>query len=231
MAGKYAEISQNVPNKIVDLLDCEPITSLISHAGGQRVEEYVASEIVKLAASININPALNVKGHQIPTISQVLIENYKWESLEDFTLCFRRAAAGLYGEIYRIDGAVIGQWLSRYLDEKYDALEQAKKKLKDQEAKDFKDPQAKYTEGFGKTVMQKYLESLGVNPEEGNSAKDNEYQRVKLEYKPKGHEFLEQHSERIKEAQRQALIKKYPDAERDTIEQILETEEYKKFRK
>ena len=228
--GKYAEISQNVSNKISDLLDCEPIASLISHAGGQRVEQYVAAEIVKLAANVNINPTLNIKSHQIPTIAQGLIENYKWESLEDFTLCFRRAAAGLYGEIYRVDAAVIGQWFSRYLDEKYDALEQKKKK-ENGNSDDWKPLVKKYTPGYGKSVMQKYLEDLGVKTEQGNSAKDNEYQRVKLEYTPKGTEYLEQVNERIKDGQRKALIAKYPDANQETIEQILESDEYKRFRK
>lgn len=184
VTGKFDEISKTVSNRVSDLLDCEPITALISHAGSKRVEEYVAAEIVKLAANVNINPALNVKGFQIPVIAQHLIENYKWESIEDFTLCFRRAAAGLYGEIYRIDGAVIGQWMSRYLDEKYDALEQKKKKLAEQEKKPI---QRGFSDHADKCIQQ-ILENLGAPKQEENNAKENEFQRTKMSYTPPSYE-------------------------------------------
>lgn len=177
--GQFDLISKSVSNKVSDLLECEPIESLIKHAGVEPVQMYVEAELIKLAANINVNQALNLKNDQVPVIVSHLLENYKWESIEDFTLCFRRAAMGLYGEIYRVDGAVIGQWFSRYLDEKYDALEQKKKKEKEN-ADDWKPLVKKYTPGFGKSTMQKYLEDLGVPPKDDNS-KENEYQRFKME--------------------------------------------------
>jgi hypothetical protein len=131
--NRFDQVSKSVSNKVSDLLDCEPITSLISHAGEGTVKAYVEAELIKLAGNFNGNPALNLKDYQVPVIADMLIQNYKWESIEDFTLCFRRASCGMYGEIYRIDGAVIGQWLARYLDEKYDALEQRKAKEKQQD--------------------------------------------------------------------------------------------------
>lgn len=169
-----------VPNKVSAILQCEPIESLISHVGSKTVEIYVASEIARLAANLNINPALNVKSFQIPTIAQGLIENYKWESIEDFTLCFRRAAAGLYGEIFRLDGAVIGQWMSRYLDEKYDALEQRKAKFKPE-----KTVVRENNSEHADACIKKILENLGapVSRDE-NNAKENAYQREKIGYTP-----------------------------------------------
>lgn len=177
-AAAFEQISTAVSNKVSDLLECEPIESLIKHSGEDTVNLYLQHELIKLAANINVNQALNLKNDQVPVIASHLMENYKWESIEDFTLCFRRASMGLYGEIFRVDGAVIGQWFSRYLDEKYDALEQKKKKEKEK-PDDWKPLVKKYTPGFGKSVMQKYLEDLGVPPKDDNS-KENEYQRFKM---------------------------------------------------
>lgn len=131
--GELDAVSKSVSNKITDLLECEPIAAVVSNIGTECVQIYLESELIKLAGNVNINPALNLKNHQVPVIALTLIENYKWESIEDFTLCFRRAIGGMYGEIFRLDGAVIGLWMSKYLEEKYDALEQQKHQIKHQE--------------------------------------------------------------------------------------------------
>lgn len=191
-AGKFDEISKSVSTKVSDLLDCEPITSLISHAGTDPIQMYVEAEIIKLAGMLNINPALNIKAAQVPVIAQTLLETYKWESLEDFTLCFRKAAAGLYGEIYRVDGAVIGIWMSRYLDEKYDALEQRKAKEKHADknvdlSKIAKEAEAEYGPGTEKYKQAEKMAAdliASIQDKPKDNAKENRYQREKLNYTP-----------------------------------------------
>jgi hypothetical protein len=187
-ANKFDELAKSVPNRIADLLDCEPIESLIRHSGKDGVQAYLECEIIKLAANFNGNPALNIKAYQVPMIAEQLLENYKWESIEDFTLCFRKASAGMYGEIYRIDGAVIGQWFSRYLDEKYDALEQrkAKEKHPDKTA-DFSKIAKEQAEKYGPGTdyykeAQRIAENLINTPKAPNdNSSENAYQRHKLE--------------------------------------------------
>lgn len=180
-AGRFDAIAKSVPNRVAELLDCETISGLMDHAGKQPVQTYLEIEIVKLAASVNVNPALNLKDHQVPQIAEMLIETYKWESLEDFTLCFRRGTMGFYGEIYRLDGAVIGTWMARYLEEKYDALEQRKAKEK---------PESKIVERDKDVVDgSKYIEQMlnewgTCKPTETNNAKENAYQRERLVYTP-----------------------------------------------
>jgi hypothetical protein len=177
-AKQFDKVSKSVPNKIDALLDCEPITSLIRYAGEQTVKEYLEVELIKLAGNFNGNPALNLKDHQVPMIAEMLLENYKWESIEDFTLCFRKASCGMYGEIYRIDGAVIGTWFSRYLDEKYQALEarQAKEKLSQ------KDDLKKTVQAVdGSPFLKQMMEAIGpVKEAPKDNAKENEYQREKM---------------------------------------------------
>jgi hypothetical protein len=216
--GKFEELSKSVPNKISDLLECEPIASLISHAGSDRVKAYLEAEIVKLALNFNGNPALNLKDYQVPAIAEQLIENYKWESVEDFTLCFRRASAGLYGEIYRIDGAVIGQWFSRYLDEKYDALEQRKAKEKYQENG------KRINEAVdGSKYIQQMLENLGVPTKEYNPKDETDFQvhKVHNPVKISTPEEVEARLNKIRECQIKTLRDKFPTASEEDILNLL----------
>lgn len=241
--GKFDTVSRTIPNRISDLLDCEPIASLITHAGSDIVKAYVESELIKLAANFNGNPALNLKDYQVPLIAEMLIENYRWESIEDFTLCFRKASAGLYGEIYRIDGAVIGQWFSRYLDEKYQALEERKQKEKQLE----KAPREANPDRTLLAAMQTIIEgkkldvdlSKYLTPEQvreveesrrkhaamkGYSAKgENEFQRHKLEnrHPVTPPEEVERKLNRIRELQIKALRDKHPGATDEEINQFL----------
>jgi hypothetical protein len=216
-AGEFENLSAMVPNRISDLLDCEPIESLIRHVGTESVEMYVRTELTRLALQFNGNPALNLKDYQVPVIAGQLIENYKWESLEDFTLCFRRASAGLYGEIYRIDGAVIGQWFSRYLDEKYDALEQRKAKEKHEE----KGLPRKSDAVDGGKYLEEILKNIGpVRQPEPDNRKENDFQRHKLQNvtpvtTPEEYEKKVLHIEYLKEMNASGLPKE---------EWILETE-------
>lgn len=175
-AGEFDSLSAKVPNRISEVLDCEPIESLIKHVGRETIQVYLKGELTRLALNFNGNPALNLKTYQMDTIADQLIENYKWESIEDFTLCFRRASCGLYGEIYRIDGAVIGQWFSRYLDEKYDALEQRKAKEKHQE----KELRVNNAVDGSKYIAQ-MIENLGVPKGEPTPREETEFQKFKLQ--------------------------------------------------
>lgn len=164
--------------RVDDVLDCETITDVIGHAGEKVVLAYLESEIIKLAASLNVNEALNLKRHQVPMIAAQLIEDYRWESLEDFVICFRRGSAGKYGEIFRLDGAIIGQWMARYLDEKYEALErrkQAEKKLT-------RERQLGESVDSSKWIAE-WLRQVGApDQKDADNAKENEYQRTKLSY-------------------------------------------------
>jgi hypothetical protein len=184
-AGKFDEISSSVPNKIAAILECEPIAGLLRHVDADTVKAYLEAELIKLAGNVNINPALNLKDHQVSVIADTLLENYKWESIEDFTFCFRKGAAGLYGEIYRLDGAVIGQWMSKFLEEKYDALEQRKAKWKHNTQPD----KRSFNPEHADNCIKQILKNLGVQPEEEkDNRKENEYQREKAKYTPPSRE-------------------------------------------
>lgn len=80
-------------------------------------------ELIMTAKMVNVDQRLTIQAHQIPIIAETLYETFKDESIEDISLCLKRGAAGLYGEIYRLDAAVITGWMKQYLAEKYQVVE------------------------------------------------------------------------------------------------------------
>lgn len=129
---------------------------------------------------VNIDSRLNLQPAQVSFIAKSLRENFTYESLADINLCLKRGIMGNYGQIFRIDGAVITNWMQAYLDEKYDALEQRKAKEKRPE----KEVRQNNVVDGSKYIAQ-MLENLGVGKEEEkDNAKANAYERHKLEYKP-----------------------------------------------
>lgn len=138
-----------------------------------RLELFLAAELNKLRYSVNIDDRLNLQKEQIPAIAEQLLTTYPVESLEDFVLCFRRGALGFYGSIYRLDAAVIQDWFSKYLDEKYQLIESGWKKQKDEELQ--QDSVLDY-EAFKKRVPDLIKKQRITN------ANENEYQRFRLAY-------------------------------------------------
>lgn len=57
--------------------------------------------------------------------ASLFLEEYPVESIEDLILCLKNAKLGKYGKIYnRIDGSMLFEWFSKYLDEKYSFIEE-----------------------------------------------------------------------------------------------------------
>lgn len=75
-------------------------------------------ELNKLAQSVNVDQRLTLQKHQIQVIAEMIYDNWKTISLEEVALCLKRGGAGAYGEIFRLDGAVITSWLTAYAEER-----------------------------------------------------------------------------------------------------------------
>lgn len=112
----------SVPAKIENALDRPPVSELI-RAGAKKesLEACLALQIVKTSDMLTVGGNLR-QGHALE-IAVGLIADYPNESLEDFCLCLRRGAKGLYGDIFRFDIAVINTWMKAYLEDKYQVLE------------------------------------------------------------------------------------------------------------
>jgi hypothetical protein len=116
--------SESLPKTIETALDEPPLSSVMRVVGEKHIEAFLCIELAKLQSMVNVDNRLNLQAHQIPTIAKELIEEFKFESLADFTICFRKGSMGKYDEkLLRLDSAVIFSWMGKYLDEKYNALE------------------------------------------------------------------------------------------------------------
>lgn len=118
-----------MPNRIEKVFDEPKVREVILLAGEKSVKLQIEYELINLAALMSVGGNLNKA--QVPFIAEQLIMLYPNESIADFKLCFQRGAIGLYGDIQRLDGVTIGQWMKAYLDEKYEVLESQLMKEKD----------------------------------------------------------------------------------------------------
>lgn len=123
--------SKRMPSKIEAALDFPTVGEMVKAVGEGNIKAYLEFELIKLANLVSIGGNLN--NAQVVFIAQELINIFPNESLADFKLCFSRGAIGQYGEIYRLDGIVLREWMRQYLDEKYQVLENQLQKQKQSE--------------------------------------------------------------------------------------------------
>lgn len=119
------------------------VVALVTPA--QNLIDAIEFEIIRTAAQVNLNPALSLKKGQPPLIAKTIFDTFKTETIGDFKLAFARGSSGLYGEIFRLDGAVLVRWIQCYLEEKYAIVERmvAEKKEAHKEDDNF-DPKEFY---------------------------------------------------------------------------------------
>ena len=169
--NKFDDIVASVGYSAKDLINKPPIRMLQKSDLSQKVETFLAIQLVKLMESVNLNGNLNMQNYQIPTIAASLVEMYPVESLEDLVLCFKRGAAGFYGTIYRLDAAVICEWMKAYLDEKYTFVENEQARKKNEGIKQDEINYDAFKDRVGDFLAKKKSET---------NASENEYQRQKL---------------------------------------------------
>lgn len=118
-----------MPRTIQAALKQPPICEVTKISGRGPVVRYVEFELIKATALVSVGG--NMNDTQVQFVATQLVEMFPNESLADFKLCFERGCIGQYGEIYRLDGIVLRGWMEKYLDEKYQALEDELMKEKD----------------------------------------------------------------------------------------------------
>lgn len=121
VTGNLVRASELMPTKIEKVFDQPKVFEIIKAIGDGPVKNQIEFELVTLASLMSVGGNLNRA--QVPFIAAQLIDLYPNESIADFKICFQRGAIGAYGDIQRLDGITIGQWMKSYLDEKYEVLE------------------------------------------------------------------------------------------------------------
>lgn len=96
---------------------------MIRTTGALGVKQALDILITRLLHSFNLNLTVNEKSMQIPMIVNDLIERYPNETIEDFAYIFKQARQGVYGQVFRIDSAVIFGWVAQHIEDKYKVKE------------------------------------------------------------------------------------------------------------
>lgn len=113
---------------------CAGATSINSLMRQENLSEGVviavlSDMITRAAAFFNIQH--NITPAQSVDTASMLLEKYGYESLEDFSLIFKKAKRGEFGKIYnRLDGQIIFEWCERHFEEKISFREERHKSEK-----------------------------------------------------------------------------------------------------
>lgn len=174
----FQVLSQSMPTTVNKAVEIGVPMRLVERVAKDEMIAFIEFELIKLSTMVNVDARLNLQRHQVPLIAESLYEDFKNESMEDISVCLKRGAMGKYADergIFRIDGAVISQWMSRYLAEKYELFEANLTKAKE------KDTEAK-RESNRKSMIDLYKEIVGDTPPgDPSNATENSFQRWKLE--------------------------------------------------
>lgn len=128
--GRNDVVSKLLPTTIERAISEPKLFEMALATNEASVIRQIEYELILLASLMSVGGNLNKA--QIPFIARQLVEMYPKESLADIKICFQRGAMGSYGEIQRMDGITIGLWMTEYLKEKYEVLEDAMMREKDE---------------------------------------------------------------------------------------------------
>src|SRR5690606_30476169 len=79
--GQLDKASELLPTTIEGALDATPIHMIAKVIDPVKVESFIAYQLTRLAAMVNVDQRLNIQTHQVRFIAQALMENFSYESL------------------------------------------------------------------------------------------------------------------------------------------------------
>ncbi len=91
--------------------------------GYEFLQAYLEGWIVNLREFVNIGKKMT--DMQTFETAMIILQDYKFLTIADINLLFKRAKSGYYGNLYdRLDGQIIIGWFRRYFSERCDAAEE-----------------------------------------------------------------------------------------------------------
>lgn len=211
----FALASDLMPRQISKVLDQPKIRELILMIGATKVYEQVFYELQVLRDLISVDDRLNMKDSQMQFISERLIVNYPNESIADFKICFQRGASGEYGNIFRLDPIIIGDWMKKYLEEKYQYQEDKLMSEKDNMYDPIESTEIqKANTSFWLKEWEnsiKNIETKAISPLSDKEIKEEGQEKPKRKvYIPDPHSLI-QTQKKIRECQEKTVRERHPE--------------------
>lgn len=122
-----------------------------------------------LRASDHFNITNNVSENQAIDTASLLLEKYGYETLEDFSLIFKKAKKAEFGKVYnRIDTQIIFEWCEKHFEDKAILREQIHRNIKHEGIKNDQDSVKMIESNFelGKPIIDALKEAVFYDPEE-----------------------------------------------------------------
>lgn len=133
-------------------------------AGEQIVKLILVDALTDLVMFFNIGKTMN--STQVLQTVELILQKYWYLRLSELKYCFIQAKTGTYGRIYdRIDGAVIFEWIDKYLEERKEAIIQKQTQTHEENKKDISILSALHEKGIKfnpKTVDEIKIEEKKV---------------------------------------------------------------------
>jgi hypothetical protein len=165
---------------IADSIQAPTLKVLEKQYGKDDLATLVSFMILQTARFFNLGN--NLSEEQALETAYLMLQNYPHETIEDFTLMFREAKKGKYGELYnRLDGQIIFKWMEKYLEEK--AIYREKQHQKQKASNPVQEPDLmKIVTGESnhkKTVAEALKQAINFKELENN---EKEYNSFKTNY-------------------------------------------------
>ena len=183
-AGQMDKVAAILPKRIEEAVNGTPVSMLTKVVEPRNIEAFLCVELMKLKAMVNVDDRLNLQSHQMPLIAQTLINDFRNENLADFVICFQRGAMGRYDDLLlRLDGSVIMHWMAKYLDEKYQVIENNLMKEKEKPYEFVRnESNIDWLEKWKESVGYKEPDKLDIAAERERQLKDLQFDELKESY-------------------------------------------------
>lgn len=105
-----------------DLLAAQPIRNQITKFGRNNVLMEIATAVNKCCRALDIK----LDNYTLQILIEDIVDKYSYDSIEDIQQCLKKGRQGNYGPTYnKLNMVIITAWMSKHLDEKGRAKEQA----------------------------------------------------------------------------------------------------------
>lgn len=219
-----------MPKTLLQAIGQPPIIEVMKVTGNAPIVRYIEFELVTMASRISVGG--NLTNAMVEFIAKQLIELFPNESLADFKLCFERGSIGQYGEIYRMDGIVLRGWMEKYLEEKYQVLED--KLVNEKESFTYNQPAQTLTDEAKQQQIKDRLqrwhdaiigtEEKKISPLTDLEVRQEGHERPKaMKYRSTTLADINEHEKRIKTARQKYFREIYPDASDEEIDALALT--------